>query len=453
GRTSCRGHVFGGEAGEGAPLAGRGRDFVRLDSHAARRGRAGRVGAPCFADLMRAASAAASARESAGGGRSPLRRPWPREEARRRTGRPKRSGGANARPRTEGVQVSTAQRRTERYRPVQVLGHGGMASVELAHDLELDRPVAIKRLAEHPAVNDEFKPRLLRQARLAAGLSHPNIVGVYDVGETGGRPFIVMEYVEGETLADLPGRRGRLKAEEAVALVLQACAGLETAHEAGLVHRDVKPKNLLVTPGGTIKIADFGIARSLDGTQLTQAGTVLGTAAYLAPEQAAGEVVTASADVYALGAVLYELLTGRPPYIADSIAELVARQQEGTIAPVREQAPDVPAATEDAVMHALARDPEYRTPSAAALADDLRARPTAETMVQRPRAALQGSRRMLLAALALGGVLLVVFAAAVLFRGGSGSRQPSVTAPPSTGTPAQQAQAFGTWLREHASGR
>jgi serine/threonine-protein kinase len=328
-----------------------------------------------------------------------------------------------------------------------------MASVELAHDLELDRPVAIKRLAENLAANDEFKRRFLREARLAARLSHPNIVAVYDVGEEAGRPFIVMQYVEGETLADLLRGRGRLEPEEAVALALQACAGLEAAHEAGLVHRDVKPQNLLVTPGGAVKIADFGIARSLDGTQLTQAGTVLGTAAYLAPEQAAGETVTAAADVYALGAVLYELLTGRPPYVADSLAELVARQHEGTIAPVRELAPDVPGATEDAVMHALARDPEYRPSSAAALANELRARPTAATMAQGPPAPMQGSRRTLLAALALGVALVLVLAAALAVRGGSSSKQPSATAPPSTGTPAQQAHAFGAWLRDHASDR
>jgi serine/threonine protein kinase len=351
--------------------------------------------------------------------------------------------------------VSTTQRRTERYRRMHVLGHGGMATVELAHDLELDRPVAIKRLAEHLASNGEFKQRFLREARLAARLSHPNIVAVYDVGEENGLPFIVMEYVEGETLADVRRRRGRLEPDEAVSVALEACAGLETAHEAGLVHRDVKPQNLLVTPGGTVKIADFGIARSLDGTQLTQAGTVLGTAAYLAPEQAAGEPATAVADVYSLGAVLYELLTGRPPYVADSLAELAARQREGAIAPVRELAPEVPAATEDAVMHALARDPEYRPRSAHALAEELRPGPTAVNAVERsvrtPGPVTHGPRRALLAALALGAALVVVFVAALAIRGGS--KQPSVTAPPSTGTPAQQADAFGTWLRDHAAGR
>jgi eukaryotic-like serine/threonine-protein kinase len=351
--------------------------------------------------------------------------------------------------------VSTAERRSRRYRQRQVLAHGGMATVELALDLELDRQVAIKRLAKNLAANDEFKQRFVREARLAARLSHPNIVAVYDVGEDDGLPFIVMEYVAGETLADLLRRRGRLEPDEAVALALQACAGLETAHEAGLVHRDVKPQNLLVTPGGTVKIADFGIARSLDGTQLTQAGTVLGTAAYLAPEQAAGETVTASADVYALGAVLYELLTGRPPYRADSLVELAARQREGAIAPVRELAPGVPAATEDAVMHALARDPEYRPASAAALADELRPAPTAVTEAARsvptPGPVSHGPRRALLAALALGAALIAVLVVALSLHGGS--KQPPVTAPTSTGTPAQQADAFGTWLRNNAAGR
>jgi serine/threonine protein kinase len=208
--------------------------------------------------------------------------------------------------------VSVAQTTVKRYRRVRQLGHGGMATVEVARDTELDRPVAIKRLAENLAAKEEYKQRFLREARLAARLSHPNIVAVYDAGAENGVPFIVMEYVEGETASDLLRRRGRLEPAEAVALAVQACSGLETAHQAGLIHRDIKPQNLLITTDGTLKIADFGIARSLDGTQLTQVGTVLGTAGYLAPEQAAGESVTAAADIYALGAVLYELLTGAP---------------------------------------------------------------------------------------------------------------------------------------------
>src|SRR6185295_6483315 len=188
-----------------------------------------------------------------------------------------------------------------RYRLERQLGHGGMATVHLGRDSELDRLVAVKVLAESLAGDEAFRRRFLREARLAARLSHPNVVGVYDAGEDAGGPFIVMEYVEGRTLAELLGERGRLPADEAVALGLQACHGLEHAHQAGLVHRDVKPQNLLLRSDGTLKIADFGIARAAETSALTQIGTILGTAAYLSPEQAVGEDVTSAADIYSLG--------------------------------------------------------------------------------------------------------------------------------------------------------
>ena len=350
------------------------------------------------------------------------------------------------------------RRPIERYRRIKLLGHGGMATVELAHDTELDRPVALKLLAENLAADDEFKHRFLREARLAARLSHPNIVGVYDVGEDEGRPYIVMEYVEGETLSDVLQRRGKLEPEEAAELGRQACAGLETAHRAGLVHRDIKPQNLLVTPSGTLKIADFGIARSVDGTRLTEAGTVLGTAAYVAPEQAAGEDVGLAADVYSLGAVVYELLTGRPPYEAQSLVDLVTRQREASITPVRELAPDVPASLEDAVMHALARTPGYRPSSAAAFSGELGGAATAMTKVDRsqapPRRLLRGRRRRaaLPVVIALAALVLVV-GLALAFHHGS-KRMPAPSPPPSlTGTRVHQAHAFATWLRAHATAK
>jgi serine/threonine-protein kinase len=363
--------------------------------------------------------------------------------------------------------VSTPQTSTGRYRRVRLLAHGGMATVELAQDTELDRPVAIKRLADNLAANDEYKHRFLREARLAARLSHPNIVAVYDAGADNGTPFIVMEYVEGETVGDLLRRRGRLEPAEAVAFAVQACAGLETAHEAGLVHRDIKPQNLLITADGALKIGDFGIARSIDGTQLTQAGTVLGTAGYLAPEQAAGKQVTAAADIYALGAVLYELLTGRPPYEAESLAELFVKQTEESITPLRELVPAVPARVEDAVMHALARAPEYRPESAVVFAAELGAKPTAVTAVDRSRAPRKPMRRVRsswgrLAAVArprrgvlvAAAVLAAALLALVLTLSLGGSKQPSkpVAPPSATGTSAQQAERFADWLRGHASG-
>ena len=187
-----------------------------------------------------------------------------------------------------------------RYRIERTLGSGGMAVVYLAHDEELRRRVAIKVLAEHLAEDDNFRARFLQESKLAGRLSHPNVVQVYDAGETEDSPYIVMEYVPGDTIA----QRGKLSYRDAVPLALQACAGLQHAHAAGLVHRDVKPANLLVREDDVLKVADFGIARAAELTRLTQHGTVLGTAAYLSPEQAAGEEVTTATDIYSLGAVV-----------------------------------------------------------------------------------------------------------------------------------------------------
>jgi serine/threonine protein kinase len=260
-----------------------------------------------------------------------------------------------------------------RYRTEEVLGRGGMAAVYSARDGELDRLVAVKVLAEHLADTPGFRERFLREAKLAAQLSHPNIVQVFDVGEEDGLPFIVMECVEGSTLADEAKQRGPLNAAEVVDLALQICGGLEHAHAAGLVHRDIKPQNLLLRPDGTVKIADFGIARAAETTKLTQAGSVLGTAAYLSPEQALGEEVTAAADIYSLGCVLYELLTGRTPHVFETLPELVVKHRQESIPPVRELRPEISERLEAAVMHSLARNPDYRPESAAAFAEELAA--------------------------------------------------------------------------------
>ncbi len=257
-----------------------------------------------------------------------------------------------------------------RYRIERRLGAGGMASVFLARDDELGRAVAVKLLAEHLTYDEGTRARFVREARLAAALAHPNIVTIFDAGDEGARPYIVMEYVEGQTLADRL-RAGPLAPGVAIDVGMQVCAGLAHAHAGALVHRDVKPQNLLVRADGVVKIADFGIARLGHSTRVTEVGTVLGTAAYLAPEQAAGEEVTAAADIYALGAVLYQALAGRPPYSFETLAELVVRQATEPPTPLREIAPTVPVALERVVLRCLERSPHARPESAAEVAHEL----------------------------------------------------------------------------------
>jgi eukaryotic-like serine/threonine-protein kinase len=338
-----------------------------------------------------------------------------------------------------------------RYRIEREVGHGGMATVYLAHDEELGRPVAVKLLPPHLADDADFRARFVREARLAGRLSHPNVVRVYDAGETDGRPFIVMEYVSGSSLADA----GRLAPQRVIELGVQACAGLQHAHDAGVLHRDVKPANLLVSDSGVLKIADFGIARAAESTRHTQAGTLLGTAAYLAPEQIAGDDATAASDIYSLGAVLYELLTGRPPYAFSSLAELAAQQADGAIAPVRDIEPAVPADVEAAVMHALAREPGFRPASAAELAQELSGSATEPVTVP-----LRRPRRRRLSPWIVGVALLmavaVAIAVAVVAAGGDSRKRPAAPAPVRVTPPApaasaeQQARNLARWLRTHS---
>jgi serine/threonine-protein kinase len=343
-----------------------------------------------------------------------------------------------------------------------------MSTVDLARDVELDRPVALKRLAENLARDEELRRRFTREARLAARLSHPNVVRVFDVGEDGGRPFIAMECVEGETLADLMERRGRLPVTEAASLGVQICAGLAAAHAAGLVHRDVKPQNLLLGKDGVLKLGDFGIAVGHEGTRLTLAGTVLGTAGYLAPEQARGEEVTAAADIYAVGAVLYELLTGEPAQTAGSLAELGS--EDGFRTPdLAARVPTAPPELVAAVSACLSVRPEDRPPSAAALARLLApAAPEAETLSLPPDSATRATEilprptaphrwrtgRRLAAAAGLVAAAVAGLAVALALNGGGPSSPPSSTphavAPPATGTDvAEQARNLASWLQQH----
>ncbi len=261
-----------------------------------------------------------------------------------------------------------------RYRIEGRLGTGGMATVQLAFDQRLERYVALKLLAEHLADDPAFVSRFRREALSAARLVHPNIVQVFDFGfdERQHQHFIVMEHVPGRSCAELLRERGRLEVQEGVDILVQACRGLDYAHRGGVVHRDVKPGNLLVSDSGVVKLADFGIARATDQSSITQVGSVLGTAAYLAPEQARGEEAGPRADLYSLGVVAYQLLSGRLPYEASSLSELALKQQHDAPPRLDELNPAVPRALAIAVGMALAIEAEHRPTDAGALADALR---------------------------------------------------------------------------------
>jgi serine/threonine protein kinase len=262
-----------------------------------------------------------------------------------------------------------------RYRLERRLGVGGMATVQLAFDTRLERNVAVKLLAEHLAEDAAFVSRFRREALAAARLVHPNIVQVFDFGLDEGthRNFIVMEFVDGHSCAEMLREQGSLPVDEAVEILAQSCRGLDYAHRNGVVHRDVKPGNLLRSREGSVKLADFGIAKAAEDSDITKVGSVLGTAAYLAPEQARGEPAGPASDMYALGVVAYQLLAGRLPYDAGSLTDLARLQESGPPPRLDELEPDVPPALALAVGQALHRDPEQRYPDAAAMEEALRA--------------------------------------------------------------------------------
>jgi serine/threonine protein kinase len=278
-----------------------------------------------------------------------------------------------------------------RYQLGDRLGSGGMSTVYKAIDRVLERTVAVKVLAEHLSDDEKFVARFRREALAVAKLIHPNIVQVYDTGVDADRHYIVMEYVEGRSGAQLLQTRGRVGPEAAVEIGVQSCAGLEYAHRQGIIHRDVKPGNLMVIggPAGrrgapaashdpptgdmTVKLTDFGIARAAEQTRLTQVGSVVGTAAYLAPEQARGEEATPASDVYALGVVIYQLLTGRLPWEGTTLAELaIRRENERPLAPSSYDS-EVPETLSTAVLRSLEGDPALRYTTARELAAALRA--------------------------------------------------------------------------------
>jgi beta-lactam-binding protein with PASTA domain/tRNA A-37 threonylcarbamoyl transferase component Bud32 len=253
-----------------------------------------------------------------------------------------------------------------RYRVDALIARGGMASVYLATDTRLERRVAVKVMHPHLADDPDLAARFEREARASARLSHPDVVSVYDQGTDGSHAFLVMEYVPGATLRDVLRDRGRLELDEAFAVMDHVLAALAAAHEAGLVHRDVKPENVLLTADGRVKVADFGLARAVAGTTVTTTGSVLmGTAAYLPPEQVERGISDARTDVYSAGVMLFELLTGSPPFRADNTYALLRRHVEEDVPPPSSVARGIPAEVDELVLSATARDPAQRLGDAA----------------------------------------------------------------------------------------
>jgi serine/threonine protein kinase len=270
--------------------------------------------------------------------------------------------------------MATEQLFADRYKLDRRLGVGGMATVQLAFDTRLERNVAVKLLAEHLAEDASFVTRFRREALAAARLVHPNIVQVFDFGSDvhSGRQFIVMEYVDGHSCAELLRDRGPMTPRDAVEILTQACRGLDYAHRNGVVHRDIKPGNLMVNTDGVVKLADFGIAKAAEQSDITKVGSVLGTAAYLSPEQTRGEPAGPASDIYALGVVSYQLMAGKLPYEAGSLTDLARLQESGPPPDLSDEVRDAPPALAAAVSRALARDPVRRYADAAEMEDALR---------------------------------------------------------------------------------
>ncbi|HMJ00586.1 MAG TPA: protein kinase [Gaiellaceae bacterium] len=259
-----------------------------------------------------------------------------------------------------------------RYELEKLVGSGGMSNVFRAHDRLLERTVALKILHEQYTRDEDYVERFRREARAVAQLTHPNIVTVIDRGEQEGRQFIVFEYIDGENLKEL-SNRGPLEVREAIRLTLQVARALAFAHERGLVHRDVKPQNVLLNEDGQAKVTDFGIARSLDVHGVTQTGTVLGTSDYIAPEQARGQKVDPKTDIYSLGVVLYELLSGEVPFSGDNFVAVAMRHVNEPAPSVLDTRPDCPMRLAVAIQRAMSKDPEERFPSMGDFAVELEA--------------------------------------------------------------------------------
>lgn len=264
------------------------------------------------------------------------------------------------------------QKISDRYQIIKSIGEGGMANVYLAYDTILDRNVAVKVLRGDLATDEKFVRRFQREALSASSLSNPNIVEVYDVGEDNGEYYIVMEYIEGKHLKSLLKKRGKLTVPEVVDIVLQITNGLSVAHDSYIIHRDIKPQNILILDNGLIKITDFGIAVAMNATQLTQTNSVMGSVHYLPPEQASGKGATLQSDIYSIGILMYELLTGKLPFKGDNAVEIALKHLKEPMPSIRDENPDIPQSVENIILKATAKNPKNRYADAREMHEDLK---------------------------------------------------------------------------------
>lgn len=268
--------------------------------------------------------------------------------------------------------IIKGQKINDRYEILKILGEGGMANVYLAQDTILERKVAVKVLRGDLASDEKFVRRFQREALAASSLNHPNVVQMYDVGEDDGNFYIVMEYIEGRTLKQLIKKRGKLTFSEVVDIMLQLTEGMSHAHDAYIIHRDIKPQNVLILDNGLVKITDFGIAMALNSSQLTQTNSVMGSVHYLPPEQASGKGSTIKSDVYSLGILMYELLTGKLPFKGENAVEIALKHMKDPLPSLRREIDDLPQSIENIIIKATAKNPKNRYNNAREMYDDLK---------------------------------------------------------------------------------
>lgn len=268
--------------------------------------------------------------------------------------------------------ITKGQKINDRYQIIRSIGEGGMANVYLAYDTILDRNVAVKVLRGDLAEDEKFVRRFQREAISASSLTHPNIVEMYDVGEDDGKYFIVMEYLEGTTLKSLVKKRKNLTLAEVIDIMLQLTSGVACAHESYIIHRDIKPQNVLILENGLVKITDFGIAMALNSNELTQTNSVMGSVHYLPPEQANGTGSTVKSDIYSLGILMFEILTGKLPFKGENAVEIAIKQMKDPIPSVCEINPEIPQSIENVILKATAKNPKNRYDNVTEMHDDIK---------------------------------------------------------------------------------